>query len=57
MYIESSAGGTDASAAKLTNLFQLGRAHASYDYVPEMWWVLAAQFITLIALLIVVVVI
>jgi hypothetical protein len=57
MSIEPPPGGPDASAAKLTNLFQIGRAQAAYDYVPEMWWMLSAQFVVLVTLLIVVVVI
>ncbi|MHA7650638.1 hypothetical protein ACX9NE_15070 [Mycobacterium sp. ML4] len=57
MSIEPSLGEPDASAVKLTNLFQLGRSQAAYDYVPEMWWMLAAQFVVLVTLLVVVVVI
>jgi len=57
MSIEPPPGGPDAPAAKLTNLFQIGRSQAAVDYVPEMWWMLAAQFLVLVTLLIVVVVI
>ncbi|GFG79954.1 hypothetical protein [Mycobacterium paragordonae] len=57
MSIEPSVGDPEISAAKLTNLFQIGRSQAAVNYVPEMWWMLAAQFIVLITLLIVVVVI
>lgn len=39
------------------NLFQIRRSQAAYQHVPEMWWMLSAQFIVLIALIIVVVVI
>ncbi len=57
MSIEPSVGEPDVRAAKLTHLFQIGRSQAAYNYVPEMWWMLAAQFIVLITLLVVVVVI
>jgi hypothetical protein len=57
MSIEPSVGDPEISAAKFTNLFQLGRSQAAYSYVPEMWWMLAAQFIVLVTLLVVVVVI
>ena len=57
MSVEPSVGDPEISAAKLTNLFQIGRSQAAVNYVPEMWWMLAAQFIVLITLLIVVVVI
>ncbi|WP_205873443.1 hypothetical protein [Mycobacterium camsae] len=56
MSIESRPGGPDAPAASLPNLFQIRRSRAAVDYVPEMWWMLAAQFLVLIALLVVVVV-
>ncbi|MDP7701417.1 MULTISPECIES: hypothetical protein [unclassified Mycobacterium] len=57
MSIEPSVGEPDVSAAKLANFFQLGRSQAAFNSVPEMWWMLAAQFIVLITLLVVVVVI
>lgn len=57
MSVETAVGEPDISAAKLTNLFQLRRSQAAVDYVPEMWWMLAAQFLVLVTLLIVVVVI
>ena len=44
MSIEPSVGDPEISAAKLTNLFQIGRSQAAVNYVPEMWWMLAAQF-------------
>lgn len=56
MSIESPPAGPDAPAARLPNLFQIRRSQAAVDYVPEMWWMLAAQFLVLIALLVVVVV-
>jgi hypothetical protein len=45
----------NGSAAEFTSLFQIRRSQAAY--VPEMWWMLAAQFLVLVTLLIVVVVI
>lgn len=57
MSIEPPPGGPDAPVAEVTNLFRIGRSQAAVNSVPEMWWMLAAQFLVLITLLVVVVVI
>lgn len=57
MSIEPPSGHADKSAGKLPNPFRIGRSQVAYNSIPEMWWMLAAQFVTLVTLLIVVVVI